>query len=126
MIRRIALVLLLVPLAIFIVMLAVANRHSVLVSLDPFSTEAPALSRTVPLFAIMLVALIGGTIIGGTAAWVRQGKWRRAARRNEAELRKLQSELHALRQHHRAAGEARGLPAPQRSTALTYGRSNAA
>jgi uncharacterized integral membrane protein len=104
MIRKIVSVLVLLPLAILIVMLAVANRHSVMVSIDPFSTDAPAFSRMVPLFLVILLALIGGALIGGAAAWLRQAKWRRAARRHEAELRQLRAELHALRQHFSDSG----------------------
>jgi uncharacterized integral membrane protein len=85
--RKIAAVLILVPLAILMVMFAVANRGSVPVSLDPFSADAPALSVRVPLFLALLLALIVGVFAGGVAAWLGQSKWRRAARRLERDLR---------------------------------------
>jgi uncharacterized integral membrane protein len=88
----------LLALTILIVMLAVANRHPVTISIDPLSSETPAFAMTAPLFLIVLSSLIAGAVVGGSAAWLRQRKSRRAARRNEAELRKLRAEADALRQ----------------------------
>lgn len=70
-----------IPASILIVALAVANRRAVTLSLDPFSPDAPALSVTVPLFAVILGAVILGLIIGGLVTWLRQGRYRRDARR---------------------------------------------
>jgi uncharacterized integral membrane protein len=92
MIRKVAVVVILVPLAILIVMFAVANRASVAVSLDPFSTVAPAFSVHVPLFLALLLALIVGVLAGGVGAWLKQAKWRRAARRLERDLRAARAE----------------------------------
>src|SRR5437868_14486604 len=86
MIRKTVAALVLVPLAVLIVLFAVANRASVVVSLDPFSAEAPAFAVAAPLFLVVLCALIFGVIVGGLAAWLRQAKWRHAARRLEREL----------------------------------------
>jgi uncharacterized integral membrane protein len=97
MLRKIVRTLVLVPLAILIVVLAVANRHGVTISLDPFSPTAPALSLTVPLFLVILLAVIGGVILGGTAAWFRQAKWRRTARHLLGRLRTNEAELDAMR-----------------------------
>jgi uncharacterized integral membrane protein len=97
MVRRLLTTILLIALTIVIVMLAVANRHLVKISLDPFSTETPAFTAMVPLFLIVLISVTAGAIIGGSAAWLRQRKWRRAARRNEAELRGLRAEAEGLR-----------------------------
>src|SRR5437764_2244744 len=88
----------LVPLAILFVAFAVANRHSVVVTLDPFDQAHPALAVAVPLFALLLGVAIGGVILGGAAAWIRQAKWRRAARVAEAQARSLAAELERLRQ----------------------------
>jgi hypothetical protein len=41
--------------------------------------------------------LIVGVLIGGMAAWLRQAKWRRTARRLEREVADLRIELEALR-----------------------------
>jgi uncharacterized integral membrane protein len=112
-IRKIVSVLVLLPLAVLIVLLSVANRHAVTLSLDPFSTDAPAYARGVPLFIVILVSLIAGALIGGIAAWLRQSRWRRVARRGDAEIRKLHAEIHAM-QRELAAGEMSGLPTVMR------------
>ena len=51
MIRKIVTALILVPLAIFIISFAVANRQIVVVSFDPFDRTNPAFSLAMPLFA---------------------------------------------------------------------------
>jgi uncharacterized integral membrane protein len=97
MIRKIVTALILVPLAVVLVAFAVANRQSVVVSLDPFDQAHPAVSVALPLFALILGLVIGGVLVGGVAAWLRQSKWRRAARLAEAEARELRGELDRLR-----------------------------
>jgi uncharacterized integral membrane protein len=104
--RKIVAVLILVPLAVIIIAFAVANRQIVTVSLDPFSGAEPAASVTLPMFALILVLLIIGVVIGGVASWLRQGKWRGAARRLERELRELRQKFDA----HGAAGDATTVP----------------
>jgi uncharacterized membrane protein YciS (DUF1049 family) len=97
MIRKIVLAVVLIPLAILIVALAVANREIVTVSFDPFSTAQPAFVLRRPLFELIFVLVIAGVIIGGIASWLRQGKWRRAARLHDAELRAARNEVDRLR-----------------------------
>lgn len=82
----------LIPLAIILIALALANRANVLLSLDPIRPETPAASITVPLFVALLGALIVGIFIGGITAWIGQGKWRRAARSHARELAELRSQ----------------------------------
>jgi uncharacterized integral membrane protein len=95
--RKIVAAITLIPLAVVIIAFAVANRQIVTVSLDPFSSEHPASSLTLPLFALILVLLIAGVVIGGVAAWLRQAKWRRVARRLEREVEELRSEVASLK-----------------------------
>lgn len=85
------------PLAIVIIAFAVANRQVATVSLDPFNAEHPAASLTLPLFALVIVLLVVGVLIGGIAAWLRQSKWRRTARRLEREIVDLHLEMEALK-----------------------------
>ncbi len=96
MLRKLAFWLILVPLAIVILMFAVANREVVTVSFDPFSATSPAASVSVPLFVLVFVLVILGVIIGGIAAWLRQSDYRRAARRRDADVMALRREIETL------------------------------
>ena len=69
MFRKIVSAVILVPLAAVIIIFAVANRQSVTVSFDPFSTTSPAYAVTLPLFVLIVVLIILGVLIGGTVAW---------------------------------------------------------
>src|SRR5215203_4045792 len=84
--------LILFPLAIVVVLLAVANRGPVTLSLDPFSREAPEIAFMLPLFAVIFAAVMLGVVIGGMAAWLAQSKHRRAERRYKREARRLRTE----------------------------------
>src|SRR5262245_27411223 len=87
----------LVPLAVIIVMFAVANREIISVSFDPFDSVKPALALKLPLF-LLIFALVGlGVLIGCIAAWLKQHRWRVRARRAEADVRRLRTELSAER-----------------------------
>jgi uncharacterized integral membrane protein len=93
--RRLFFLVILVPLAIVIVILSVANRGAVTFSLDPFGGNA--LSFAAPLFVFLFAALLLGILVGGVAAWLRQGRWRHAARIERAEAARLSRELERLR-----------------------------
>jgi uncharacterized integral membrane protein len=93
--RKLIAILFLAPIAIILVMFAVANREIVTVSFDPFDTAHPAWALNTPLY-LLIFALVGlGVLVGGTAAWLRQRKWRARARRAEAEARDLRAQLDA-------------------------------
>jgi hypothetical protein len=96
--RRILVLFVLLPLAVVIVILSVANRASVTFSLDPFGGNPPALSLTAPFFVFLFAALALGVLIGGIAAWIRQGRWRSLARAERAELSRLRQEAERLRE----------------------------
>jgi len=93
MLRKIFNALVLLPLAIVFVIFAVANRHMVRLSFDPFNGADPALSLSVPLFVVILLAAIAGVAVGGSATWFRQRRWRRAARTHERDAREARSQL---------------------------------
>jgi uncharacterized integral membrane protein len=97
MIRKIVLALILIPLTILIVAICVANKDRVTVSFDPFNATDPAVVLHPRLFELGLALLIAGVLIGGIAAWLRQSKWRSAARLREAELRAARGEVDRLR-----------------------------
>jgi hypothetical protein len=78
--RRILSLLIAFPLGVFLVAIALANRHAVNLVLDPFRPDHPALSVELPFYAYLLGALVVGVIVGGTATWFGQSRWRRTAR----------------------------------------------
>jgi uncharacterized integral membrane protein len=99
----------LIPLAIVIVMFAVANRETIMVSFDPFDTVHPAFVLKLPLFVLIFILVALGVVVGGIAAWLRQSRWRMRARRAEAEARDLRGRLDA-------APPRRNLPALESQT----------
>ena len=97
MFRKIVTWIIVIPLAAVIIAFAVANRQTVTVSFDPFSSVSPAYAATLPLFVVIFAVLILGVLVGGIAAWIRQSKWRRMARKLDADVRKLHDELETIR-----------------------------
>lgn len=89
--------LVLIPVAAVIILLALANRGPVTLSVDPFVSGLPLYSVTVPLYVAILSAMMAGVIVGGIAAWFGQGKHRRAARTNRRECEKLRAESERLK-----------------------------
>ncbi|MCW5681493.1 MAG: DUF1049 domain-containing protein [Xanthobacteraceae bacterium] len=83
--------LLLIPLGIALVLLAVANRAPVTLSIDPFSPESPAFAIKIPLFVALLLAVVLGVVIGGAAAGIGRMRWRHRARSAEREAKELQA-----------------------------------
>lgn len=98
--------LIIVPLAFVVILLSVANRASVVVSLDPFSGSAPLIAISAPLFVIILGAVALGVLLGGFVVWWSQGRYRRALRQQTHELERLKVDL--ARQHSAAGYAARG------------------
>ncbi len=97
------------PLAIVLIALGVANRAMTLFTLDPFNPGNPLLSWQLPLFALMFSMLILGIVLGSIATWLAQGKHRRSARNARTEVAKLLSEAQRRDAVQRAAQPA--LPA---------------
>jgi len=91
--RKAIAIAILAPLAILIVMFAVANREIITVSFDPFDSVAPTLAFKMPLFMLIFALVTVGVVVGGIAAWLKQHKWRMRARRAEAEARDLRVRL---------------------------------
>jgi len=90
-------VVLVVALGVIFVVFAVANRHLVTVSFDPFVSADPSFSTTLPLFLVIILSAAVGVVAGGCATWFRQRRWRRAARQHEADARQARAQLADLR-----------------------------
>ncbi|GEM_PF-911548 len=86
MIRRILSWLFGLPTLIILLLFALANRHPVLLSLDPLTPQQPWLAVELPLWMIVFAGVLLGMLIGGMAAWAKQGKWRKLARKRQQEL----------------------------------------
>jgi uncharacterized integral membrane protein len=104
----------LIPLGLIFLVFAVANRHLVTVSFDPFNSVDPAMSASLPLFVLIIAVAVLGVLAGGCATWLGQRRWRRAARRHEADARAARAELADLRAASLASSRAEParLPAP--------------
>ena len=112
--RKFFTALLVIPLGLIFIVFAVANRHFVTVSFDPFNSTDPAIAVSMPLFAVIIAVAIAGVVVGGCATWFGQRRWRRAARRHEADARTAKAQLTELRAATLASsrGDAGRLPAP--------------
>lgn len=86
-----------IPAAIVLGFLAMANRQPVTVSFDPFDASDTRFTATVPLFVLGFTILIAGVALGGFAAWLKQGRHRRLRNRLAAENAVIRSELASLK-----------------------------
>ncbi len=88
MFNRFVLIAVIVPLAIILVALAVANRSPVAFTVDPFNPGNPALTTQLPLFVLLFIAIAVGMVVGSLATWFKQGRYRKMARQRaqEAEI----------------------------------------
>jgi Protein of unknown function (DUF1049). len=114
--RKFFTAMLLIPLGLIFVVFAVANRHFVTVSFDPFNSTDPSIAVALPLFVVIIVVAMVGVLAGGIATWFRQRHWRRAARQHEADARQARAQLADLR-----AGTMASRYEPQRLPGPTQG-----
>ena len=105
--RKFFTALVVIPLGLIFIIFAVANRHLVTVSFDPFNSVDPMVAVSMPLFVVIIAVAILGVAAGGSATWFRQRRWRRAARQHEADARRARAENTDLRA---AAAVSRGVP----------------
>ncbi len=95
MISRLFWIVLLIPAAIILIALSVANRAPVTLTIDPFTANNPLLSFSAPLFVFLFGALLIGLLLGSLVTWMAQGRNRRAAKVANAEVALLQKEAKA-------------------------------
>lgn len=87
--------------AIVLLLFCFANRHTVIISFDPFGTRADAaFSIEAPLFVVAIAFTMLGVVAGAFATWVRQGRYRKANRTNRAEAAKWKAQAEALKSVH--------------------------
>lgn len=108
MLNRIIVVVILVPIAVVLIALAVANRQLTTFTLDPFNPGNAALTLQLPLFVMLFLALILGMVIGGAAAWLKQGRYRKEARIKRREVQSLLQQKQPVSAAH---GPSAGVPA---------------
>lgn len=101
--KRVVTIVILVPLAVILIALSVANRAQAILTVDPFNPGNPALSYSAPLFVWLFGALVAGVLVGAAAMWLAQGKHRRKARAGQKEALQLLQRAEAA--------EKRSLPA---------------
>lgn len=89
--------LILLPVALLVILLAIANRAPATLSLDPFAKGAPELAVTAPLYGLLLAAVALGVVIGGVGAWLSAGDRRRSGRAARREAKRLRTEADRLR-----------------------------
>lgn len=90
----------LIVLAIFLVMVAIANRTPVTLHAMPVDVAAVTDMRyalTVPLYLVIFGSIIIGLLIGFVWEWFREHKHRANATSRAREIARLERELEALR-----------------------------
>ncbi len=109
--RKLINILIMLPLAVVLIVLCVANRQNVRFSLDPFNTTEPAISVTVPFFVFLFGALLAGIIIGWIANWMSQRKYRLELRTKRSEVERYRRQNENQMRTEKATREfAPGLP----------------
>ena len=99
--RRALTLLVLFVLGVLLAVFLAANSDPVVLSMDPFSKEAPAIAvGPISLAYVLLIPLFLGFVLGGFGMWLSGGKARLLARERQREVRRLREELreaHAMR-----------------------------
>jgi uncharacterized integral membrane protein len=113
MIRKLLNVLIILPAAVVLALLAWANRQPVTVSFDPFDASDADFTLTMPLYVLGFTILIAGVLLGGFATWLTQGRHRRLRNRLAAENVVIRTELASLKGK-AARPEGRSLTIPAR------------
>lgn len=100
--------LILLAVAVVLIALTVANRHSASLALDPFTQGTPPPVIEAPMYVFLFAALLAGCVLGGIGAWLGQAKWRDLARRRTKEAHRLRRDRENLARDLQAAQETGG------------------
>jgi uncharacterized integral membrane protein len=118
--KRLLQFIILAPVAVIGVAFAVANRHEVIVSFDPFSGDMAGGRIALPLFLVLILAMMCGVVIGGAVTWLAQGRHRRALRDARSDAARWRNEAQSTRaqpaRNPAPFGQSR-YPAPQEPSA---------
>jgi putative membrane protein len=87
-IAKLAATIVTLPITLAVILFAVSNRHFVALEFWPFPG-----SLELPLYAVGLVTMVVGFLIGGIVAWLGAGESRQRARVAEREARSLETRL---------------------------------
>jgi Na+-transporting methylmalonyl-CoA/oxaloacetate decarboxylase gamma subunit len=115
MFSKIVNILILLPVAIVLIVLSIANRGPVTMALNPFRPDDTVLSVTGPFFVFLFVALMIGIVLGGIGTWFTQGRYRKRARKERYDAAKWHIE--ADRQRERANDLVRQMPSSTAASA---------
>ena len=92
-------ILIALPIAVVLILFAIANRQTVSISFDPFSDpKASSAVIAAPLFLLLFLVLVVGTFLGGVAGWLSGGAGRRRARKARDEAERWREEARRLRE----------------------------
>jgi hypothetical protein len=105
----------LLPLAIVLIALCIANRGAVTLALNPFRPADTMLSVTGPFFVFLFVALMLGIVLGGLGTWLTQSPYRKRARKEHYEAARWQIEADRQRERANEVVRNSGLPDTVRS-----------
>ncbi|MDE0175569.1 MAG: lipopolysaccharide assembly protein LapA domain-containing protein [Defluviicoccus sp.] len=97
-----------IPVAAAFVVFAVANRHALTLNLWPLPLEID-----LPVYIAVLGALAVGMVIGGSAQWISDGKWRRRARADKRKASALERRLTLVEAAREAQDGEPARPAPE-------------
>ena len=95
--KRLLAIFILLPVAILIVALSLANRQPVRLSVPNFNGEA-LFAMQAPLFVVLFAILFIGMIIGSLGTWVRQSRHRRKSSERKVEATKAGFEAQKQRE----------------------------
>jgi uncharacterized integral membrane protein len=83
--------------AIVVLAFAYANKHLVIVSVDPLAGDASEWTVKGPLFLVIIASVMVGVVSGAISTWFSQGRHRKLARQLRLEREKLKRDLEATK-----------------------------
>jgi len=86
--------------AIVLIAFAIANTQTITLSFYPLPFQV-----AVPLYLVILGALVVGVFIGGVSSWLAARRHRRIARQRRRRIEALEAELAQLKQQAETKGE---------------------